>query len=200
MDLQQEYYQRHAITTPLIVYPDNHGNYTLVLKNLGHQKVRQPRWMVVSITYHKQENHPPYYKFILYVPQHDSHGHPNNPLKQVWEKKVYWDEWEQFVLEWVDSNRGELIPVSGEELELALWEMFQYSHDSWLATNVLDRLKDNLYVAVDDSTPSQDRVSAFKEVEEFIRAKNKNVVTSLAAIRGYGEEKKFYAAWLAKLL
>jgi len=200
MDLQQEYYQRHSITAPLVIFPDNHGNHTLVLRNITHQKVRLPRWVVILITTHKQETHPTYYKFVQYVPMHDSHGNNNTPLKQVWDKKVYVDEWQDFILEWADANRGELVPVSGNELKLALWEMFQYSHDTWLAGNTSDRLKDNLYSAVDESMSPEDRLSVVKEVEDYIRAKNKNVVAALTNLRGYGEDKGFYATWLAKLL
>jgi hypothetical protein len=200
MDLQQEYYTRHAITAPLVVFPDNNGNHSLVLKNLGYKKARMPRWMVLLISYHKQENHPPYYKFVQYVPQHDSCGHSNNPLKQLWEKKVYWDEWEPFILEWTENNKGELVGVHGDELNLALWEMFQYSHDSWLAQNLHDRQKDSLFVAVDDTVENAARIAAYKEVEDFIRAKNKKVAAALSSLRGYGEGKKFYASWLAKLL
>lgn len=198
MDLQQEYFKRHSITTPLVVHPDNDGNYSLVLKNLNCLKGRQPRWLVVRITYYKQENHPPYYKFIISVPQHDA-ASTGDPLKQAWERKVYWDEWEQFVLEWTEHNRGELLPINGQELSLALWEMFQYSHDSWLAS-ITDRLKDRLYTAVDDTATVEERLAATKEVEEYLRVKNKNANAMLAQLRGYGDDRKFYAAWLAKLL
>jgi len=200
MDLQQEYYQRHGITSPLVLYPDTNGTHSLVLKNVNYKKVQQPRWIVLAISTHKQETHPTYYKFVQYVPLHDSYSHTTNPLRQVWERKVYVDEWHDFIVEWSELNRGELVPVSGPELTLALWEMFQYSHDTWLATNLLDRLKDNLFLAVDDAALNDDRVTAIKEVEEYVRGKNKNVVAALSHLRGYGDDQKLYASWLARLL
>jgi len=195
MDLQQEYFRRHAITTPLVVFPDNHGNYTLVLRTTRGK----PQTILIKIVYTKQELHPPYYKFLMQQATRDGQA-KDSYLRVVWESKIYWDEWENFVVQWAESNRGELVPVNGQELEVALWEMFLYSHDSWLAANLVDRLKDSVYTAVDANSTADVRLAAAVEIEEFVRGKNRGTAAALADFRSYTDKHKFYAKWLADLL
>lgn len=199
MDLQQEYFARHGLDVAPVCYPDNKGNYSIVLKNLDAKRFKQPRYMVVTITLHKQETHPSYFKITQMLPAHDSQVNGDRTgVSSVWDKKVYWDEWDTFIRTWTANNMGELVPVSGDELVLAVWEMFMYSHDSWLAQNLHDRQKDGLFTLMDDTLPIKDRLAAVQEVEEMIRGKSKNVFSTISNLRGYGEGR-FHAGWIGKL-
>jgi hypothetical protein len=200
MDLQQEYFARHGFDLQAVCYPDNKGSYSIVLMNKDARRLKQPRFVVVNMQLHKQENHPSFYKFTQMTPLHDSFGNgAAGVLRNAWDKKVYYDEWDAFIRRWTDSNKGELVPISGEELVLAAMEMFLYSHDSWLAQNLGDRQKDNLFVVLDDTLPVAERLSVVSEIEESIRAKSKNVYSALTGLRAYGEGR-FYAGWVKKLL
>lgn len=195
MDLQQEYFARHGFDTPAVCYPDNKGTYSIILKNLDATRLKQPRYIVLSVTLHKQETHPSYFKFAQQLPVHDGCG----TTKNTWDKKVYYDEWDGFIRSWTESNKGELVPVGHDELMLAVMEMFMYSHDAWLAQNLHDRQKDSLFTMMDDSLPMAERLAVVPEVEEIVRGKNKTIAASLTALRGFGEGK-LHASWLAGLL
>lgn len=199
MDLQQEYFARHGFSEPAVCYPDNRGSYSVVLMNKDARRLKQPRFIVVNMQLHKQETHPSYYKFTQMTPAHDSYGGGIASLRNTWDKKVYYDEWDAFIRTWTESNKGELVPLSSEELVLAAMEMFLYSHDSWLAQNLAERQKDSLFVVMDDTLPLADRLAVIPEIEEAVRGKNKNIHAALTGLRGYGEGK-FNAGWVAKLL
>ncbi len=199
MDLQQEYFTRHGFDLETICYPDNREGNSIVLMNKDARRLKQPRFILVSIQLNKQESHPSFYKFIQSVPSHDSFMTGSSQFKAIWDKKVYYDEWDEFMRRWSCSNKGELIPLANEEFVLATTEMFLYSHDSWLAQNLTEHQKDRLLVILDENLPMNERMTAVGELEERIRTKSMNVYSGLMSFRVHGKGK-LYAGWVEKLL
>lgn len=198
MNIQQEYFARHKFDVDAVCYPDSRGVYSIVLRNQSAKNLKQPQFIVATTQIHKQETHPTYYKFTQMIPAHDSFGN-GAVLKNAWDKKVYYDEWDAFIRQWTEYNKSELIPIKGDELVLAAMEIFLYSHDSWLSQSLGDRQKDNLCIILDETLPISDRLLVARELEEYIRGKNKSVYSSLTGIRAFGEGK-LYAEWLEKFL
>lgn len=206
MDLQEEYRQRHSLDSPVVCFPDTNGMHALIVRNPRHKETRQPRYIVYTMQCHKQELHPTYIKFTQSVPTRDQNGVSSGVgggvggLREIWSKKVYVDEWQDFISQWSEANREELVPLQGDDLKIAIWEMYALAFDTWLSTNLIDRLKDSLCIVIDDSANKDERIKASFEVEEFLRGKHKNVVSTINYLRSLSDEKKHYGSWLAKLI
>ncbi len=196
MDLQQEYYTRNGITAPVIRYMDR--NY-LIVHNKHHKANGYPRLMVIQMTWtNKPETHPGTFKFSQMVPLHDSAGSNPSYLKSIWEKKLEWDEWENFLLTWADTNKQGFVPCD-EDSELAAWEMFFYSHDTWLAQNLPAHIQDQILTILDPETDAQVRKKVGAEIETYIKNKSRNVAQALHNFKCYSDGR-LYATWLANLL
>jgi hypothetical protein len=199
MDVQQEYFKRHGFDLKPVCYPHDDAAHNIILFNKCADNQTQPPFVIASFQLHKQENHPSYYKVLQYISSYDTGSQGGSALKTVWDKKVYYDEWDDFIRVWSESNKGELVPVSFEKLLLASIELFIYSHDSWLASNLHDRHKDMLVDILDDTIAFENRLLALKEIEEAIRVKSKNVYATLSSLRGYADRPE-HADWIEKLL
>lgn len=196
MDIQQEYFARHGFDKP-VCYPDNDGTYNVILKNNNAKQLKQPRYIIANIQLNKQEGSPSFYKFVQSVPYYNAIASSASIMKHVWDKKINYDEWDYFIRTWTESNKDELVVV--EEFVIAAMEIFLYSHDSWLAQNLTDRQKNLLVDILDETLSIESRLTKIREVEEFIRAKNKNVYNNLAGLLRYGDEK-FHASWIKNFL
>ena len=199
-DLQQEYYARHGEAGPVVVYPESRqgGNSVLsvIFGNRGGGPHCMTRYTSVSVTLHKQESHPTHYKVHCKRPLHDGTSRAEASTEAVWDRKVYWDQWEAWAREWAEANREHLAPLAGEQLHLAAWEIFAYSQDSWMSQNLPDRYKDAVCRSIDQDTPVADRIAAAKEVEEYIQSKFRNTIGGFTALRT-GEERT-NAGWLVE--
>lgn len=196
MDLLQEYYERHQIKeVPLIRYVDR--DYLLLRSKEGDNRIT-----ALYITYSaKPETSPGTFRFGVQHPTYDAGSNQVNPLRSTWEKKLEWDEWESFVAAWSEASRGHVVPLTGDEADLAVWEVFAYCHDTWLSQNLPPRLIDKLFVVLDRDAPGADRKAAAAELEAFLKARpvNKPAASLAGLMSNYGAADN-QAAWLAKLL
>lgn len=197
MDLLEEYYKRHKIDSPLIRFP-NHS-YLLGKQQLCERG--ESRYILIGITYVKKADSPPSLRVNCTTPVRDSNpGAGGSFSRTVWDKKVEFDEWEGFVTEWVANLKTNFTLVPQEQLPLAIWEIFIYNNDSWLAQSLPANLYESLAQIVDDSLDVKDRLEATKVVESWLGSRNgKQGHNSLSTLRtNYDAEG--YANWLASML
>jgi hypothetical protein len=192
MDLQQEYYTRSGCNYPLICYVDKGF---LFLKNKNYKRGNDlPKIIAMSISWtNKPDTQPGAFKVSMMCPVHDGCNHP---LKQYWEKRVEWDEWESFIKSWVRDNPF-AIPVSEAEATHVMWQIFAKANDGWLAGNLPPLLQDGLFTLL-TQTDSGDRPAIIKEIESFVKSKNTSIYQSLMALTVNCSPDQ-YASWLIKL-
>lgn len=195
MDLQQEYYNRHQLA-PLIRFADKN---VILLRQNDEKDIH--RLVLVNLNFAgKAENNPGSFKFIQQSLVYDGGSMSGHIWKTFWDKRLEFDDWETWIQEWAALNKGVMLPVSGDEIELVLWEIFIYSHDSFLAVQLPNFVQDKLSMVIDCRLSLEERLTAANDVEEFIKNKNKNTVAQLLNLRTMLANSGTYANWLVQLL
>lgn len=202
MDLLEEYWKRHKISSPLIRFP-NHG-YLVCRHKVKGDSTGDPRFVVFFINYHKKADTPPYLRVSCNLPIHDNSGSSitggNHTTRVIWDKRIEFEEWENFVTEWSDSLRSSKTDVvKPEEIHLAIWEMFVYTNDQWLSQNLPPNLYDSLTTVIDDEKGTDVRIEAAKVVESWLNSRIGRSQSALSVLTKTYEPQS-YAAWLASML
>lgn len=200
MDLLQEYYERHGITLPMVRHVDRNHLVFVMAENKADQSAGRYTLLTVSFST-KPDNHPGTFRFLQSAVAYDAgNSNSSSPTRNVWEKKLEWDDYEPFILEWAAANKGQVALLSADQASLALWEMFAYSHDTWLAQNLSPRQIDLLCTVLDPAEGVPARAAAATELEGVLKSRNKSVYAAFTALRNTCTDRERMADWLADML
>lgn len=144
MRLQDEYIKRHKLNFPPI-YHTKHAN--VVLKNQRPELVLTIRWDVFSSIGH--------YVIRSYTPNHNGYLDGNYFLEVDEDRYCEYHDYFGVVMNLVKNHR--LVPVHFDQIRLAIWEMFLYCFDGWIAERNLEELA---FQAVNPSCSVDGRIVA----------------------------------------
>lgn len=202
MDLVAEYWERHKISSPLIRFPNN--GYLLCRYKHRGDSTGEARFVVFLINFYKKTDTPPYLTISCNSLIHDnpSGGGSNGQqfTKLLWNKRIEFEEWETFITEWANSLKGNLVIVKPEEIPLALWEMFVYTHDHWLSQCLPPNLYDPLTKIIDESCKLEDRLESSKVIESWLNGRAGRGSQSGLTSLNKAYDLQGYATWLASML
>lgn len=204
MDLLEEYHIRHKLTSPLIRFP-NHG-YLLCRHKARGEAAGDSRFIVFFINFHKKADTPPYLCVSCNTPLHDNGsgggglGSGSNPHKTLWNKRIEFEEWENFVTEWTDSLKGNLTVIKPDEILLAIWEIFIYTNDHWLSQNLPPNLYDSLTQVIDESCKMEERIESTKVIESWLNGRMGRGSQSMLTTLTKTYDPQSHATWLASML
>jgi len=199
MDLHEEYVHRRKVKAPLIKYVDR-ANLILKSKDKGNEWA----WLHVNIASAGDNNHPQKFSFVvsanptLYTTSDFQHF--SNHSKVLKEHSWEWDQYEPGLLEWAKEHAGKYMAITSCDAVFVAWEMFATNYDTWIAHFLPFRMQENVYVSLNDTDEVRTaRISAIKEVEDYIKEKYERVYSCWKNIKGAIEQKN-YADWLAKVV
>src|SRR4051812_30078676 len=121
---QQEYLKRHALSLPQVSHTLSTGSLILQMDAVG-----PGRWIIISVDWNNNSNHPGNYMVKVVSPIHNSYtqsslfqpvsGYP--PVFQV-----QYEEFDQFFLEFSKSHKKARAAETHSDSILLAWEMFLY--------------------------------------------------------------------------
>lgn len=201
MDLLQEYYERHGITLPMVRHVDRNHLVFVAAEKEAEQTAGRYTLLTVSFST-KPDNHPGTFRFLQSAVAYDAGNSStsSSPTRNLWDKKLEWDDYEPFILEWAAANKGKVVLLTTDQTTLALWEMFAYSHDSWLAQNLSPRQIDLLCTVLDTAHDTEGRRAAAVELEGVLKSRNKGVFAAFNTLRNSCTDRERVADWLANML
>ncbi len=187
MKLQEEYFKRHNISLPPI-YHTKSAN--LILKLHVRPQV------VLHIEWKEIQRSTGYYVFKYCGPNHNGYLDGNYFLEFTEEKSyIYqYDEYRRFITTWAKNLN--FSPFKSKEVRLAVWEMFMYSFDGWIAENW--HLEEIAFLPLNEKLSFEERMIALDQAINALRRDNA-VVGEIYDV----EFRRFevnYADWLADLI
>lgn len=182
MRLQEEYIKRHNLQYKPIYYA---REANLILRIRGRPQV------VLNIQWEDRSTNPGFYVFDFLNPTHNGYLDGNYLLG---EKKYHqYDEYASYITRWV--RHLEFEPVKSSEVKLAVWEMFLYCFDGWIAEHSLEELA---FRATDPCLSNEERcegVDAFLyHLESF-----DSIVFDIYNVE-FRKYEYHYANWLVELI
>jgi hypothetical protein len=140
VQLHEEYIGRHNLDVPVVRY-DNHSNVFLKSKETPF------RWRIFSIRWHDGGYHPGFFEATYTTPSHNGceTGDLLNHLMRP--KRLYWEEYEDWILTMTGTLKEEHVAVSAHETLLANWQIFLVMYDLCLARD----MGEDFFVAVGGS-------------------------------------------------
>ncbi len=142
MLLQEEYLKRRRIDLPEVHH--TLGTGSLIMRLDPDKSDLKSRWLVVSLHWHKNPHHPGEYELRVLTPVHNSYaqgdlfqgvrGYPP-------QLRVQYENLEEFFLDFATAH-GKLEAVEDNPgLGLVGWEIFLFTHDSYLASSASPKLR-----------------------------------------------------------
>lgn len=194
MFLQEEYFNRHGITVPIV----NHvGNGSLLLRSNDSPF----NWIVMAIRWEDPHNHPGKYHINFFEPIHNSYSGSGRLFVKTLEKDIEleWDRFQDYILGWSKWAKVTATPIVGEiEVILAIWEVFTFCIDGWLAEEADSVFRKMHYASVDLDLTLQERYSGYQEALLYMREHYP------PAFRVFKDDVKGhfhnYCHWLGKLV
>lgn len=184
MLLQDEYLKRHGIDIKPIYYTRK-AHLVLTLR-------ARPQ-VVVDVLWEETIRRPGYFVFNFLNPNHNGYL-DGNYFVQLGDTHYYqYDEYAGFITRWV---RGlNFLPVKSRQIRLAVWEMFLYSFDGWIAAHDLETMA---FRSTDLSLSEEERLYELDKFLDYL-ANYDTLVTDIydSEFRKYEEH---YADWLAELI
>ena len=184
MRLQEEYIKRHSLKFSPI-YHVNNANIILKLHS-------RPQ-VILNINWDATTARLGHYVFNYIKPNHNGYLDGNYFLALSDDYYYQYDEYFSFIRRWV--KKLEFTPVKFDQVKLAVWEMFLYCFDGWLAERGLEEL---VFQATDLSLPAEVRTQA---VDSFLCYLEDH--DSLVLEIYNSEFRKYeyhYANWLVELI
>jgi hypothetical protein len=192
MRLQEEYFRRHHIDTPLV----NYCNQGSVILRTVDPAIWQNRWVLVTIHWIEHPQHPGFFRIDFSTPVHNG-AEKSRFFTRLPSADKEWDEYEDFMLNWVGKLEG-VVPVRGnKQIVLAAWEMFVYCHDGWFRRQSYD-LKQMLFNTLDDEMPVNERYSAYQEMVAYFTTQHPALLKTWKYEMLY--QVQYYSDWLARLI
>lgn len=167
MQLYEEYLRRHGIEDRNIT---KHTDQAAVF----YKSDSDQYWRILWIKWMEPEIHPGHYVVRILRPIHNGGNlftarsnylqqdapHPlfENILRQ--DKKLFWDEYEDFILGWVKTIRSSDVAVTKTQACIAAWEMLLRCFDKKLAESGCGNL---FFATIDPGLGIQRRYAEIKE-------------------------------------
>jgi hypothetical protein len=185
MHLQEEYIKRHNLIVPIIKHV---SRGSLLFKgglNYG----------LLIIEWKESNRHPGNYFISYYVPLHDGYmsGRFFQRLNES-DVELEWDNYTQWLVNWCNK----ITPVTGDkEIVLAIWEIFVYCCDGWLAEFAQPFLEKLLFKSLDKELSIDDRFVGYQECLVYFTTEHPSIMKAfrnevLPHINNYSH-------WLGKL-
>lgn len=198
-----EYFKRHNINVPLVQHCTSG---TIVLKS--KIPYNEYRWVIFDCDWILDSHHG-VYQFKYRMPNHDAYqrglffkkvqpyGNSDWNLGSQQVVGQYWDEYEEYILRWVDRTREIYSPIiDNKDIILSLWEMFVYCYDGWII-NQNGYFKDLIFKSVDLEVSQNNRYVAYQDTLKFF---TEHFPAILKVWRTeFLPTSSRYANWLAKL-
>ena len=200
IELHEEYIQRHKgrVKANLVKYVDRGF---LILRS--RDKNSEWAWLHVNIASAGDANHPQKFSFVvsanptLYTTSDFQHF--SNHSKVLKEQQWEWDQYEQGLVDWAKEQCSKYTAITSSDAVFVAWEMFATNYDTWIAHFLPYRLQENVYQSLNEKDKRTSRISAIKEVEDYIKEKYERVFLCWKNIRSAIDQKN-YADWLAKVV
>lgn len=184
MRLQEEYLKRHK----LAFKPIYHVRKAHVILKL-HTRPQ----VIVEIKWEETFRHPGYYKFDFINPNHNGYLTGDYFLSLSDPHYYQYDEYDKFIMRWVKNLN--FIPIKFGEVKLAVWEMFLYCFDGWIAEH---NLVDKTFRGVDPSLSEEERANEIDYFLDFLATYDTLVYDIYFS--EFGKYEDNYAGWLAELI
>lgn len=184
MRLQEEYIKRHNLNFKP-VYHVRAANVVL--------KLRSRPQVVVTIQWEDALRRPGYYVFKFLNPNHNGYLDGNYFLEMGDPHYYQYDEYANFILRWVKNLN--FVPIKLGQVKLAVWEMFMYCFDGWIAEHGMEEMA---FPASDSSLSEQERNDAIERFLDYLSGYD-----SLVSEIYSSEFRKYelnYADWLTELI
>lgn len=187
MYLCEEYLQRNKTKINTVRHSTCNGYLFL---NHQYKKYRS-NWLVLSITWIKNESHPGTYRFSESVPRtRDVDGYLNTV--SVWRGE--WDQYEQYCLDFAKNYAGQAIVDETEKLVTA-WEIFLRCFDDWFSQNVSPN---SIYATVDLDRSLEERKTAIHSLLSHLAIDHKTAYNFWK--NDIGRYFNNYSNWLGELV
>ncbi len=199
MILQEEYLRRHSIVVPEVHHTVNGGS--LILRPDEANTVLSLRWVVVNVEWRFNSHHPGNYTLKVLTPVHNSGRGPDLftsiPGYPSWLTLNY-DEFEQFFVLFAGSL-GKIKAVTDyREASLLGWEMFCYTHDSYLSQRTSSVFHEVFATSIDFDLPLESRYYAYREAVDLLMVQDSTAFDLYeSSIHSYTQRS---LSWLARLI
>ena len=184
MRLQEEYIKRHNI--------DFRPIYYVKMANVILKLHTRPQ-VVVTIKWADTLRRPGYYVFEYFNPNHNGYLDGNYFVPLGDPHYYQYDEYASFIKRWVRNLH--FIPVKFSQVRLAVWEMFLYCFDGWIAEH---NLEEKVFRATDLSLSEEERLNEVGIFLNFLTTYDSLVLDIYDS-----EFRKYeynYADWLSELI
>jgi hypothetical protein len=206
VDLQEEYFQRNQVKTPLIRY-NSSGSIMLECPVANSIDLK---WRLFSINVTNKDGDPGRFDLRVYHPQHNGFKNKGMLVSTHFnenEDRCWWENYEerltrycsQFLKKWNCRS-----VVDRSVLGLACWEILLYCYDSCVAELPMS-YQDSFHRVLDTNLKVTDRIDQINACIDMLQnsaisSNNpKYLLQGWASLRDYTDQKN-YAMWLAKLI
>lgn len=208
MDLQQEYFVRNEIGTPLIRFVPG----KLLLKAPNYARIAS-KWTMLSICYTNRDGDAGKFELFEHMPIHNTHAKSRSffapPGLESLTKhyECHWENYEEMIYGWVArlSAKKQIAVLDRHELTVACLEMLLYSYDDFFA-GLPFRYQNSFHEALDDDIPIQERS---EKVSQYLYAMYNDPIAASSNVKHILQGWQFlcdmldvntYAFWLAQMV
>lgn len=184
MRLQEEYIKRHNLVFKPIYYVKE-ANIILNLRS-------RPQ-VIVNIKWEETARRPGYYVFTFWNPNHNGYLDGNNFVELGDPHYYQYDEYAKFIMRWAKGL--DFTPVKFDQVKLAIWEMFLYCFDGWIAEHNLEEMT---FRALDTTSSLEERSNAVDEFIEYLSTYDPLVYDIYFS--EFGKYEDNYADWLTEVI
>lgn len=206
MDLQEEYYLRNKVETPLIRY---NSNGSVMLECPSVSTIDQ-KWRVFSISVTNKEGDPGKFEMRIYNPQHNGYKNRGMLLCTNFNEKedcCWWENYEEHLTHYCSKMMKKLkcqTVTDRTRLGLACWEILLYCYDSCVS-ELPFHYQEQFHKVLDEKLKADDRIKYMNDSIGLLQSLSpsstnaKYLLQGWSSLRDYTEPKN-YATWLAKLI
>lgn len=184
MQLQEEYIKRHSLNYKPIYYAID---ASIILQLHSRPQI------VVNIKWEETARNPGCYTFNYLGPNHNGYLY-GDYFVQLGDNHYYqYDEYANFIMRWVKNLN--FIAIKSSQVKLAVWEMFLYCFDGWIAEHDLER---TVFQTTNSSLSAEKRSTAIDSFLDYLETYDSLVLDIYNS-----EFRKYeynYANWLVELI
>ena len=204
MDLQEEYFLRNQVETPLVRY-NVQGSILLEYPTSSVDT----KWRLFSIGVTNKDGDPGKFEMRLYHPQHNGYKTNGMLLSNRFnelEDRCWWENYEEqlkrYCNQYVKKQNCKSV-VDRSHLGLACWEILLYCYDSCVAEMPF-QYQERFHRVLDPNLKVADRIKLMNESIDMLQsltssANAKYLLQGWSSLRDYTEPRN-YATWLAKFI
>ena len=164
MLLHEEYILRHRLKVPIINY-DSKSFVFLHRKSCLSDGL--PDWRIFFCGWRSCENHPGNFEISYYQPV--QYNHLSEYFAHIAsKKKIFWDQYENYILGFVNDLRGEYLAAPVEDNHFMAWKILLYMCDSYLAKKMTKELSLLIERSIDPTLGYEERQRVLLRIERFL--------------------------------